>query len=94
VAAKGKFQKDKKSRKGITLEMKEEITEKSGKGGKTSVLGTEYGLSQTTISTNLLNKDKMKATKVSDASTRMIKGREKVAEMEKLLFHWIRDRQM
>jgi hypothetical protein len=36
----------------------------------------------------------MKPTKVSDASTRMIKERERIVEMERLLLHWIHDRQM
>jgi hypothetical protein len=57
------------------------------------LLAKEYGLSQSTISTILLNKDKMKTTEVSDASTRMVKGRERIVEMETVVA-WIRERQM
>jgi hypothetical protein len=39
------------------------------------VLAKEYGLSQPTIFTILLNKDKIKSTRASDASSKMIKGK-------------------
>jgi hypothetical protein len=81
MAPKGNSQKD-KSRKGITRKIKQEIFEKSENGGKTSMPAKEYGLSQSTISTILLNKDKMKATKVSDASARMSKGRERNVDQD------------
>jgi hypothetical protein len=69
------------------------MAEKSEKGGKTSELAKEHVLSLSTISTILQNKDKIKATTMSDASTRMIKGRKKIVKMERLL-HWNHDRQM
>jgi hypothetical protein len=87
VAPKGNSQKDKTIRKGITIKIKQEIVEKSENGSKANVLAKEYGLSQSAISTSLLNKDKMEATKESDSPTRMIKGREGIVEMERLLLH-------
>jgi hypothetical protein len=82
MAPKVNVKKDKTVRKTISVQIKQEMTEKHERGVKTSALVSEYGLPQSSISTIIQQKDKFKAISVKDASTRIFKGRKINVEME------------
>jgi hypothetical protein len=77
VAPRVNVKKDKKVRKTITVQVKQEIVENNERDVKTCVLVTEYNLPQSTILniTGIQYKDKFKALNVNDALTRIFKGK-------------------
>ncbi|XP_042229138.1 tigger transposable element-derived protein 1-like isoform X1 [Homarus americanus] len=84
----------KKSRKAISIQVKQEIIKKHEKGIRTNALCKEYDLSSSTVSTIIAQKDKFKSVKVRDKSTRVFKGRSLIAETERLLLIWVKEKQM
>lgn len=87
----------KKSRKVISVEMKQEIIRRSECGVKQCDLVKEFGLSKTTIFTILTNKDAIKSAKVAKGVSKLFHEKHRSSiheEMERLLAIWIKDRQM
>lgn len=78
----------------ITLKTKQEIVKKHYEGARVSTLSREYGYSQSTISTIIKQKERLREMKVFDESNTVQKGRELVAEMERLLLLWIREKEL
>nr|XP_022912081.1 tigger transposable element-derived protein 1-like [Onthophagus taurus] len=84
----------KKSRKVISVEMKQEIIRRSECGVKQCDLVKEFGLSKTTI---LTNKDAIKSAKVAKGVSKLFHEKHRSSiheEMERLLAIWIKDRQV
>ncbi|XP_035226894.1 CENPB DNA-binding domain-containing protein 1-like [Stegodyphus dumicola] len=84
----------KKSRKVISVEMKQEIIRRSECGVKQCDLVKEFGLSKTTIFTILTNKDAIKSAK---GVSKLVHEKHRSSiheEMERLLAIWIKDRQV
>ncbi|XP_035210630.1 tigger transposable element-derived protein 1-like [Stegodyphus dumicola] len=87
----------KKSRKVISVEMKQEIIRRSECGVKQCDLVKEFGLSKTTIFTILTNKDAIKSAKVAKGVSNLFHEKHRSSiheEMERLLAIWIKDRQV
>ncbi|XP_042242197.1 tigger transposable element-derived protein 1-like [Homarus americanus] len=83
-----------KSRKLISIQVKQELIKKHEKGIRTNVLSKEYGMSASTVSTIIAQKEKFQEVKVRDKSTRVFKGRSLSAETERSPIIWIKEKQM
>lgn len=84
----------KQTKNKIPIKIKQEIIKKHDNGMKISQLVQQYGFSQSTISTIVKNRDTLNSIKVTDLSTTVHKGRDLIVEMERLLYLWIKEKQM
>jgi len=78
-----------------TVELKNELITKWGKGTRVSDLAVQYDMAKSTISTILKNREAIKAADVAKGvKSPTSKRLPAVEEMEKLLMVWINEKQL
>lgn len=85
----------KKERKSVTLELKMKVLRRMENGGKATIVGRDFGLSESTVRTIYKNREKIKISSESStpiSATKLSRSRSSILErMEKLLSVWIED---
>ncbi|XP_068231953.1 putative CENPB DNA-binding domain-containing protein 1 [Palaemon carinicauda] len=84
-----------RSKKMISMETKLEIIKKYKEGMRIVTLASMYGRNQSTTGTDIKNKEAIKTSKSSKGMTVLASGRTSINdEMERLLFLWIKEKEI